>query len=128
MATLSSCLTAQTALFVTPSHVHFFSFCFLEMTRAPIFSTLKLTHPISPVCKNHPDIPIFLQVNSSPHTISTILIITIFKKIIISLYFKTVYQLTKLLPFFHHWLQYHHHPERNFYNGFHIYNLSFKFD
>ena len=70
MATLSSCLTAQTALFVTPSHVHFFSFCFLEMTRAPIFSTLKLTHPISPVCKNHPDIPIFLQVNSSPHTIS----------------------------------------------------------
>ena len=64
----------------------------------PIFSTLKLTHPIS-LCKNYPDIPIFLQVNSSPHTISTILIITIFKKIIISLYFKTVYQLTKLLPF-----------------------------
>ena len=86
MATLSSCLTAQTALFVTPSHVHFFSFCFLEMTRAPIFSTLKLTHPISPVCKNHPDIPIFLQVNSSPHTISitaTIIIIVIIIIIIV---------------------------------------------
>lgn len=108
----------------------FFLFIYFTVSNdkgRPIFSTLKLTHPIS-LCKNYPDIPIFLQVNSSPHTISTILIITIFKKIIISLYFKTVYQLTKLLPFFYHWLQYHHHPERNFYNGFHIFNLSFKFD
>ena len=80
----------------------FFFFIYFTVSNdkgRPIFSTLKLTHPIS-LCKNYPDIPIFLQVNSSPHTISTILIITIFKKIIISLYFKTVYQLTKLLPFF----------------------------